>query len=668
MNNTNILTVTTVTPAADVGVTNAAPVLVAAGSSYTNMITVTNLGPSVASNVVVVDVGPGGVLLSNVVVSLPAGGVTNFNVVVSAPGSGPVTNVVTVGATTGDPNLVNNTNVAVTAVTPEADLAAGKSGAGVVFASSNLTYTVTVTNFGPSAAGGVLVTDGLPAGVTFVSASGGGATNVSGQVVWPVGAMSVNQVSNLTLTVMAPASGTLTNVASVGSPTPDPVPTNNVSPPVTTSVTPVADVGVTNAAPVLVAAGSSYTNMITVTNLGPSVASNVVVVDVGPGGVLLSNVVVSLPAGGVTNFNVVVSAPGSGPVTNVVTVGATTGDPNLVNNTNVAVTAVTPEADLAAGKSGAGVVFASSNLTYTVTVTNFGPSAAGGVLVTDGLPAGVTFVSASGGGATNVSGQVVWPVGAMSVNQVSNLTLTVMAPASGTLTNVASVGSPTPDPVPTNNVSPPVTTSVTPVADVGVTNAAPVLVAAGSSYTNMITVTNLGPSVASNVVVVDVGPGGVLLSNVVVSLPAGGVTNFNVVVSAPGSGPVTNVVTVGATTGDPNLVNNTNVAVTAVTPEADLAAGKSGAGVVFAFEQPDLHGDGDEFWALGGWRCVGDGRVAGGSDFCECERRGSDECERAGGLASGGDECEPGEQLDFDGDGACERDIDERGERGIAHA
>jgi len=53
-------------------------------------------------------------------------------------------------------------------------------------AGSNLVYTISVTNFGPSSAGSVVVTDTLPAGVTFVSATGGGVNN-SGVVNWSLG-------------------------------------------------------------------------------------------------------------------------------------------------------------------------------------------------------------------------------------------------------------------------------------------------------------------------------------------------------------------------------------------------------------------------------------------------------------------------------------------------
>jgi expansin (peptidoglycan-binding protein) len=71
-----------------------------------------------------------------------------------------------------------------------------------------------VTNFGPSGASSVVVTDMLPLGVTFVSASGGGA-NTSGVVSWSLGTLANGQVSNVTVTVTAPASGSLTNVAAV---------------------------------------------------------------------------------------------------------------------------------------------------------------------------------------------------------------------------------------------------------------------------------------------------------------------------------------------------------------------------------------------------------------------------------------------------------------------
>ena len=319
----------------------------------------------------------------------------------TAPASGTLTNTASVSSPTGDPNSTNNmTPPVITTVTPVADVGIGKAGPANVLAASNLVYTISVTNFGPSSASSVVVTDTLPAGVTFVSASGGGVNN-SGVVSWSLGTLASGQVSNLTVTVTAPASGSLTNTASVSSPTGDPNSTNNMTPPVITTVTPVADVGI--------------------------------------------------------------------------------------------------------GKTGSASVLAASNLVYTISVTNFGPSSASSVTVTDTLPLGVTFVSASGGGINN-SGVVSWSLGTLANGQVSNVTVTVTAPASGSLTNTASVSSPTGDPNSTNNVTPPVITTVTPVADVGIGKVGPANVLAASNLVYTISVTNFGPSSASGVVVTDTLP------------------------------------------------------------------------------------------------------------------------------------------------------------------
>jgi len=133
-------------------------------------------------------------------------------------------------------------------------------------------------------------------------------------------------------------------------------------------------------------------------------------------------------------------------LTNVASVNTPTGDPNLTNNvTPPVITTVTAVADIGIGKTAVANVLASSNLVYTISVTNLVRPAPAGVVVTDTLPAGVTFVSATGGGVNN-SGRVSWSLGALANGQVSNVTVTVTAPASGSLTNVASVNTPTGDP------------------------------------------------------------------------------------------------------------------------------------------------------------------------------------------------------------------------------
>src|SRR4029453_1108057 len=89
-----------------------------------------------------------------------------------------------------DPNPGNNTNTA--DMDPQAaDLLLIKS---VSDATPNvgdqITFSVTVVNNGPNAATGVQVTDLLPAGVTFATATPGQGTYNSTTGLWDVGAAS----------------------------------------------------------------------------------------------------------------------------------------------------------------------------------------------------------------------------------------------------------------------------------------------------------------------------------------------------------------------------------------------------------------------------------------------------------------------------------------------
>src|SRR4029453_12299841 len=89
-----------------------------------------------------------------------------------------------------DPNTGNNTDTA--ELDPQqADLRLTKA---VSDATPNvgdtITFTVTLTNGGPSAGTGVQVTDLLPAGLTFVSASPSQGTYSSATGVWDVGSLA----------------------------------------------------------------------------------------------------------------------------------------------------------------------------------------------------------------------------------------------------------------------------------------------------------------------------------------------------------------------------------------------------------------------------------------------------------------------------------------------
>ena len=89
-----------------------------------------------------------------------------------------------------------------------------------VVAGNNVTYTITVTN--PAASTGpatnVVVTDNLPAGVDFVSATGGVCQRAGETVTCDLGQVNAATTATVTIVVKTKKDGTLTNTASVSSP------------------------------------------------------------------------------------------------------------------------------------------------------------------------------------------------------------------------------------------------------------------------------------------------------------------------------------------------------------------------------------------------------------------------------------------------------------------
>ena len=100
-----------------------------------------------------------------------------------------------------DPDVLNDQATDVDTVTAAADLSITKSGsADPVIAGEDLTYTLVVTNDGPSDATGVVVTDPIPAGTSFVSADNGG-TEAAGTVTWNLGALADGASTTVHVTV-----------------------------------------------------------------------------------------------------------------------------------------------------------------------------------------------------------------------------------------------------------------------------------------------------------------------------------------------------------------------------------------------------------------------------------------------------------------------------------
>ncbi len=126
-------------------------------------------------------------------------------------------------------SAASNWSVAAVSVQPlQADLSVSVVGASAFFP-QNLTYTLSVTDNGPSVANGVTLTDTLPAGVTYVSATPSQGTCSFASPTLTCNLLNLNATATVTLVVTPGAIGGYPDTASVTSAVPDLNPGNNSS-------------------------------------------------------------------------------------------------------------------------------------------------------------------------------------------------------------------------------------------------------------------------------------------------------------------------------------------------------------------------------------------------------------------------------------------------------
>lgn len=380
--------------------------------NYTYQVTNNSLTSTLAGPVVVTD--------DKTSVTCPSGNLAPLQTIVCTASyqinqtdlnNGSVTNVARATVHGQQSNVAEAT---VNRVIDEVDLGVVKSKVSpvVVKTGDTVTYSVVVTNHGASDATGVTVTDDLPAGLTNVTADQGCSVG-GGQVTCSLGDLANGASVTITVTgKVSPGQTSLVNKVKVKGDQPDPNP-NNDQDQVTTPVVPVADLAIEKVASTsTIVPGVQFTYTFKVKNNGPDNATGINVSDTLPAGVSYVNgapgcnavgqvvtcTINFLAAGGnaQTGISVVANSSVSNPVSNTARVTSDIFDPEPGNNESTIETPVDQGADVQIVKTvNDPTPQVGDTITYTLTARNNGPAVAQNVVVTDQLPAGVTFVSAS---------------------------------------------------------------------------------------------------------------------------------------------------------------------------------------------------------------------------------------------------------------------------------
>lgn len=571
-------------------------------------IEISNNGPDVAHNVVMVDILPKSMIYVDsdgdydvgsgiwTVGTLGTGEKVTLNIKCIVNATGVVENFVSVNATEYDYDLTNNNDSERIFVGPSSDLAIVKTvNASAVNFNDLVEWTLTVSNNGPDIATNVKVTDLLPDGFSYVN-----STSTKGSYdddIFTIPDLGVGQKVIIKIVTLVEETGDFINYANVSSDEYDWDLTNNEDDePI--HVNPAADLAVTKS---VSDSNPNFNDIITwtieVVNMGPDAAHNVNVIDLLPKALIWIDDDSLMDYNPVTGIlfidqldveesyvlNIECRVNGTGLIRNDVSVSAEEYDYNMNNNFDTETIDVEKSADVSVIKL---VDNPSPNyndlVKWTLVISNVGPDNATNVYVEDSLPEGLELVNYSA--TKGFYDEGIWAMCCLNKGDTQTLEMICRVTKTGNIINFAAIHADEYDSNPDNNEdneSIDVPLAIDLQVTIEVDNANPLF---GETVNWKVTVKNNGPDNATDAVLDDVIPTGLIFSGYgsskgifedekwdIGSLKVGESVTLNITTLSDALGTIVNDVSVYAREYDWDLSNNYDDDLIDVRPVSDVS-------------------------------------------------------------------------------------------------
>lgn len=475
------------------------------------------------------------------------------------------------------------TNTTTFKVNPKLDIALLKSSNDESFNyEDKVTWTVKVSNDGPSDATDVIVKDLLPEGLIYCFSTPSKGVYDENTGIWQIGNLKVNEVATINIVCIINRTGLINNTAEVSSAEYDYNLENNFD---------YKDIRVASTTDLAIVKVVNETNpnygdiikwTITVINNGPDTATGVTVTDlIDKSFVFISSskdsfdsskgvwTIGSLAKGEKVSLDIITLVNSTGDFINIAKVKGNELDLNESNNEDNSSVHVNKTADLLVIKY---VDNDEPNyhdmIRWTIKVTNNGPDTANNIVVCDVLPEGFIYEAISEGYDLRTNS---WYISSLESGKSVEFYVDALVNVTGNFANNVNVNGEEYDPDLSNNFDEE-WVSIAPAADLSISKTVSKYdYLVGDEIEYEINLSNLGPDNAEDIVVREILDEGLSLISynsstgsynkdtnewIVDSLGSGDVESLNLKVIANSSGSFLNSVSTYSSTYDYNLDNN----------------------------------------------------------------------------------------------------------------